>query len=203
MAMASLLLSAILFTPSPPAAGADREPGAGTAAPEVAAAAAPRTRWYGWQLLVSDIVFVGVIADAKDTKVTESAIGFAGLALGAPILHLANGNRRMGLASLLVRSLASGVVFAAVQSARDSGASDGAGSTYERTLILGVLGVAATLGGLIYVLIDDCALARVPVRAGDGSAPGGGPAARAPARSVVPIVFAGPRAGGAGVVALF
>jgi hypothetical protein len=200
MALASLLLSAVLLTASPRAAGADLGP---AAAPAAAATEPPRQRWYGWQLLLSDIVFIGVIADAKDTKVTESAIGFAGLSLGAPILHFANGNPRVGFTSLLLRTLASGITFAAVRVVSEPVPSDRTSSDYGNTLVVGLLGIAATLGGLTYILIDDCALARVPVRTSGDSAPGAGHASRGRELSVVPTLFAGPRAGGVGLVALF
>src|SRR5947209_8179530 len=77
-------------TPAPPVPGVSLEP------------PAPR-RWYGWELMLSDAAFVTLAS--RYGRSGPAVLGAViGITLGTPLLHVANGNGRAGMRSIVVRS---------------------------------------------------------------------------------------------------
>jgi hypothetical protein len=70
--------------------------------PQVSAAPAlPARRWYGWQLVASDLTFVTIGSLARRGQ--GATVATAGLALGAPLLHVANGDWKAAIGSAIMR----------------------------------------------------------------------------------------------------
>src|SRR5688572_16172485 len=57
------------------------------------------TRWYGWQILLADAVFLGT------TFAARSPVPLLGTVVSGPVIHAANGNWATGLASLGARTV--------------------------------------------------------------------------------------------------
>lgn len=121
-------------------------------------------RWYGWQLLLADLGSLVLIMDMKGS--VGAGVGVGGLVLGAPALHFINHNYGTGVASLAVRggvalmvaSLANGTQRACPMN--DSGC--GVEHFGDEILAAGVA-FGLLLGGVVYMIVDDTALARVTV----------------------------------------
>jgi hypothetical protein len=124
-------------------------------------------RWYGWQLLLSDITFM-TLAVATVQSGPGLVASTLGLTLGAPALHFANGNRVGGLTSLGVRVGTFGLAIAlAVATSNGASCHD---DRCKQTLDDLRPSIVLLSAGLIFIAIDDIALARVA--AGDAESPG-------------------------------
>jgi hypothetical protein len=66
-----------------------------------AASEPPKKRWYGWQLVISDLTFVTIGSLARRGQ--GATIATAGLIAGAPLLHVANGDWKIAIGSVFVR----------------------------------------------------------------------------------------------------
>jgi len=177
--------------------------------PVVVATARPRHHWYGWQLLISDALFVGIAATANDHSPALSAAGFGGLALAAPLLHVANGNSKNAIISVLVRSLAAALMYSVMNGSWDWSRSH-QNSDSELNLpdggeVLSVLVVtAAVIAGGAFVVVDDSIRARKLVHPDDASPSAGAASPPAkPAAVVAPTVFLQRQGGGIGLAAAF
>jgi hypothetical protein len=174
-----ILLAAILLGPA--AARADE-----AAVPE------PEGRWYGWQLALSDALFLLVAGDGRvsDPELpTGSAgykLGLAGVIVGAPTIHYLHGNRQRAIVGLIVRGLT--VPLWALAQNSDSGEHPDDGDFF----IVG-LGIGAAGAAIVFAVIDDIWYARAPAPA------------PAPARTtaVAPTWFMNRGGGGLGVVGVF
>jgi hypothetical protein len=117
------------------------------------------TRWYGWELLLSDAAFVTV---AWQSGWSGGGLmgGLIGVTLGTPLLHVANGNGRAGMRSIIVRSatwLAAGAaVFASEAFPSTSCHGDVCSTGPDPTVPLAIL-----VAGAAFALVDDTALATV------------------------------------------
>jgi hypothetical protein len=166
---------------SPPAADNYRTP----APPPVIYVYPPEAtevRWYGWQLVLADAGSLFLMVEGGTPGLV---VGMGGLVLGAPALHFANHNYGTGAASLAVRG---GVVLLIAGIASDKPppcpmsdplcpVGHAGGAFVDAGIAIGLL-----LGGMVFVVVDDLALARVTVP-------------RRPAPGLAP--FVAPRAGGA------
>ena len=176
-------------TPRPAGSPAVSEPAAGTAQLEdTPITATPRKRWYGWELLLSDVAFLTLAAqEPHSTPLLWTAV--VGLTLGTPALHFANGNRLMGAVSAGVR-----LSIVGITSALASRGSDCHDDVCKDTVRDIVLPASALIAGLLFMIVDDTALARVtePAR---GASAGPMTSRRPPRRVFVPVVA--PTTGGA------
>lgn len=157
-------------------------------------AAAPESeakgRWYGWELALSDALFLAVATDGNTPHpklpmgTAGYPIGLAGVIVGAPVLHHLHGNAGRARVGLLVRGITV-PLFALGQRAlvRQSDAVDGG------VYLLGGLGFAAAGVAVVFAFVDDIWYARSP----------------APVRGVAlaPTWFAGRDAGGVGLLGIF
>ncbi len=121
-----------------------------------------RLRWYGWQLLLSDAAFLALATQSNSSP----ALGYtalAGIGLGAPALHLANGNRTVAVVSLGARAATFALVRATAP-ANDTAQNcstgkgpclDGNGDQLEISTLV------ALAAGLAFIIVDDTVLARV------------------------------------------
>jgi hypothetical protein len=137
-----------------------------------AASEPPKKRWYGWQLVISDLTFVTIGSLARRGQ--GATIATAGLIAGAPLLHVANGDWKIAIGSVFVRgalvSLAGalGNTWAwrdspppcdSVPEVCDGDVLSDAAHGLEKLLGLALLGT--------FIAIDDGVLTRT----GDGSTP--------------------------------
>jgi len=191
--------------PSMPAPVADDAP---TVTPESAGSplaspppTAPREkgRWYGWELILSDTLFLLVANDRGHETALGSAglpIGLVGIVAAPPALHLIHGNTRRAAFGLLVRGVTVGLYSAAILSANDSSSTctgDGCGPDInEGDIILLGMTLVALGGAITYVFIDDFFFSRVPVAAPPR-----------PRATVVPTAYVRPGGGGLGLVGTF
>jgi hypothetical protein len=175
-------LSAPAVSPPPPAE-APREKG----------------RWYGWELILSDTLFLLLANDRGQ----ETSLGSAGLPIGLvgivavpPALHLIHGNPRRAGFGLLVRGVTVGLYAAAVLSASDSSApcpGDAACVDIDSgDIVLLGLTLIALGGAITYVFIDDFFFSRVPAAVPPR-----------PRATVVPTAYLRPGGGGLGLVGVF
>ncbi|MEZ4365592.1 MAG: hypothetical protein R2939_04810 [Kofleriaceae bacterium] len=67
--------------------------------------------WYGWQLMITDIGAITVAAAGASTNKNPGAVvgGAAAYVLSGPLIHLAHGEGRDALTSLLLRTVPAGV----------------------------------------------------------------------------------------------
>ena len=165
------------------------------------AATAPREkgRWYGWELILSDTLFLLVANDRGHETALGSAglpIGLVGIVAAPPALHLIHGNTRRAAFGLLVRGVTVGLYSAAILSANDSSSTctgDGCGPDInEGDIILLGMTLVALGGAITYVFIDDFFFSRVPVAAPPR-----------PRATVVPTAYVRPGGGGLGLVGTF
>ena len=174
-----VFLAALLL--APPAARADD-----SGAPE----SEPRGRWYGWELMLSDALFLMVATDGNaphpELPIGSAGypIGLAGVIVGAPALHYLHGNPGRARVGLVVRGITV-PLFALAQRTldRQSDAVDAG------VFVLGGLGFAAAGVAVVFALIDDIWYARAP--------------APPPRVAVAPTWFAGRGGGGVGLLGLF
>lgn len=154
-------------------------------------AEAPRGRWYGWELALSDALFLMVATDGNNSN-PELPIGSAGYPLGlagviggAPALHYLHGNPHRAGVGLLVRGLTV-PLFALAQTTlnRPSESGPDAGDFF-----LAALGVAAAATAVVFAFIDDIWYARAP--------------APARATALAPTWFVNRSGGGVGLVGVF
>lgn len=121
-------------------------------------------RWYGWELLLSDLGSLVVMG--KIGGPLGIGIGAAGLVLGAPALHLANHNYGGAAASLAVRGGVALVIAGLASSQPPPCPQNDLGCSADNVggALIGV-GIAAgiLLGGMVYAIVDDTVLARVAV----------------------------------------
>jgi hypothetical protein len=173
-----ILLGAILLGPA--AARADE----GTVL-------APEGRWYGWELALSDAVFLLVATDGNTPNpelpigAAGYPVGLAGLVVGAPALHYLHGNSHRARVGLLVRGLTV-PLWALVQTTL-SGQSDNGPSGGD--FLLAGLGVAAAATAVVFAFIDDIWYARAP--------------APAHTTALAPTWFMNRAGGGIGLVGVF
>jgi hypothetical protein len=167
--------------------------------PAVPGAPQEKGRWYGWELILGDALFLLLANDrGHETALGAAAlpIGLAGIVAVPPALHLIHGNPRRTGWGLLVRGVTVGLYTATVLSARESsntcpGDAPCTGITDGDIVLLGMTFIA--LGGAItYVFIDDFFFSRVPVAA----------LAR-PRTTVAPTAYLRPGGGGLGLVGTF
>jgi hypothetical protein len=174
-----VMVALLVAAPAPAHAGPDERPvtaspAASASVSESAAGAAPpgeQGRWYGWELILSDALFLMLAADGNNANPESGLgsaglpIGLAGLALVPPALHVVHGNPRRAAFGFLVRSVAVGLWGVAVLSDKDSGSCNGqdscAGISSGDVALVG-MAVAAALGAGIYVFIDDFWYSRTP-----------------------------------------
>ncbi len=168
--------------------------------PPPAAPSAPREkgRWYGWELILSDTLFLLLANDrGQETRFGAAGlpIGLVGIVAVPPALHLIHGNPRRAGFGLLVRGVTVGLYAAAVLSSSDSSTpcpGDAACVNIDSgdIVLLGMTLIA--LGGAItYVFIDDFFFSRVPA------------APPRPRATVVPTAYLRPGGGGLGLVGTF
>lgn len=119
-------------------------------------------RWYGWQLLLADLGSYALIMVKSPPAV---GIGIGGLVLGAPVLHAANHNYGTAVASFAVRGGVALLVAALLSDPPPCPMGD-TGCSVDRLggELIG-LGLAAGLlvGGMVFAIVDDTALAHVKV----------------------------------------
>ena len=171
------------------------------ASPPPSAPTAPREkgRWYGWELILSDTLFLLVANDRGHETALGSAglpIGLVGIVAAPPAFHLIHGNKRRAAFGLLVRGVTVGLYSAAILSANDSSstcAGDGCGPDInDGDIILLGMTLVALGGAITYVFIDDFFFSRVPVAAPPR-----------PRATVVPTAYLRPGGGGLGLVGTF
>jgi hypothetical protein len=117
------------------------------------------TRWYGWELVLSDATFATLA-----WRSGWSGGGLIGSAVGAtlvtPLLHVLNGNGTGGMRSIIVRSstwlVALGAALAQTATASSDCASDSCAAP-RPTIAVGIL-----VAGAVFALIDDTVLATGP-----------------------------------------
>ncbi len=120
----------------------------------------PRSRWYGWQTLITDGASLAMLmggASANDSAGTWVALSGLTYALGGPIVHWAHGNGGKGAASLGLRlglPVGLGLLGYACGSAISGGKDYGAA-------VFGALGFV--VGFPAAMAIDSAALAREDV----------------------------------------
>jgi hypothetical protein len=124
---------------------------------------ATEVRWYGWQLLLADAGSLFLMATGSAPGIVT---GIGGMVLAAPALHFANHNYGTGAASLAVRG---GVVLLVAMIAASEPPPCKmddplcpAGHVGDAFIDVGVA-AGLLLGGMIFVVVDDLALARVTV----------------------------------------
>jgi hypothetical protein len=173
-----ILLAAVLLRP------------AGVRADETGAPAA-EGRWYGWELALSDALFLMVATDGHnaDPELPLGSagypVGLAGLIGGAPAIHYLHGNPRRARVGLVVRGITV-PLFALAQTSLSGSSTNGPdGGDYA----LAALGTAAAVTAVVFALIDDIGYARAP----------------APARetALAPTWFVGHGGAGVGLLGLF
>jgi hypothetical protein len=132
----------------------------------VATTSAPtQVRWYGWESLLTDALSMTLVLNGNLPAAARVA-GGAGLVLGVPVVHLANGDRGSAIASLAVRG---GVVLLASLIAGSTQPSCATGDpvceTGRTVDTIGNAGIAVglLLGGLVFAVVDDTVLSRVDV----------------------------------------
>jgi len=159
--------------PAPPAPAPVLAPGP-TPSPAVAFAPVPGlsferpapTRWYGWELMLSDAAFV-TLAWRSGWDGGGLIGGLIGVTLGTPLLHLANGNGRAGMRSIVVRSAtwltAGAALLASAAFASTECHGDSCVTGPDPTVPLAIL-----VAGAVFVLVDETALATVRVEPDPG-----------------------------------
>ena len=199
----SLVLAAVLLVPVRAFATADgAAAGAAVAAPAPLDPPAPG-RWYGWELMVSDAVFLLMANDGRISNPElglgnhQFALGLGGLVLGAPALHLIHGNRRRAAIGLGVRAVIIGLYAAADASLRTggnaSGGGDNGGGAFDSgDVVMGALLFGTIVGGLAFAFVDDVWHARVTTDA-----------PTSPQAMLAPTFFLNRRSGGLGLMATF
>ena len=192
--------------PSMPAPVADDAP---TVTPESAGSplaspppTAPREkgRWYGWELILSDTLFLLVANDRGHETALGSAglpIGLVGIVAAPPALHLIHGNNRRAAFGLLVRGVTVGLYAASVLSSNESSNTPCPGDAAcvnidSGDVVLLGLTLIAVGGAITYVFIDDFFFSRVPVAAPPR-----------PRATVVPTAYLRPGGGGLGLIGTF
>jgi hypothetical protein len=145
------------------------------------AAPAPRTQWYGWQMLAVDLAGLagGAIAVGSDRRTRDGdeihpalgmwAIGFTVGLIGAPIVHFAHGRVGIGFLSLGLRLLVGPLIGVLPGLAGYCAATAGADDCAAHGAQWGLLG-----GALVASLFDALVLGYEPADADDGAeyAPG-------------------------------
>ena len=153
LAGALVLVPALLAAPALRAQERELELDLGREAP-------PAPRWYGSQLMVSDLAAISLIAAAVainngPAPVVLGSLGAATFLLVPPLLHLAHGSRHDAGVSFLIRAvppllgLAAGVLVA-----RNQDCSEGCSA-----LVLPVVGLAGSAFGMV---VDWAALSTEP-----------------------------------------
>jgi hypothetical protein len=165
--------------------------------PAVAEAPVENGRWYGWELIVSDTLFL-MLADDRghETGLGKYGLplGLLGVAVGAPALHWIHGNRRRAGFGLLVRGLTVTLFEAAVLSGGGGGqcSGDSCGGPDSGDFVLVGLAFVSIAGAVAYAFIDDFWFSNVPVQA-----------APRPRGAIVPTAYVRPGGGGLGLVGAF
>lgn len=191
--------TAAAATPLPPLPPPPPRPTPGTAQ-----ASREKGRWYGWELIVSDTLFLILAGDGANQR-PEFGLGSAGLTVGLlgivvvpPALHFIHGNPRRAGFGLLVRGLTIGLWTAAFILPRGGGNScngqDGCVGIDigADDVVLFGLAVAAVGGAITYAFIDDFWFSRVPE-----------PPSSSPPATVVPMFYPRPGGGGLSLVGTF
>jgi hypothetical protein len=125
----------------------------------------PKTRWYGWQTLITDGTSIAMLVGGAGTKEPGTWIALSGLtyALGGPIVHWAHGNGGKGAASLGLRlGLPVGLGFVGY----GLGSAMSGGSGYGGAIMAGL---GFVLGFPAAIAIDSAALAREDVEDDEGA----------------------------------
>jgi len=206
---AALIAAAPSVTYAAPASHADgasdalpaMPPPAG-APPPVAPASTPREkgRWYGWELILSDTLFLLLADDRGHETGLGSAglpIALVGLAAAPPALHLIHGNARRAGFGLLVRGVTVGLYAATVLTQQQgsnscNGQDGGCVDISDSDIAMFGLTLIALGGAITYVIIDDFFFSRVPVAAPPQ-----------PRATVVPTAYLRPGGGGLGLAGTF
>ncbi len=124
-------------------------------------------RWYGWQLVLAD---VSCLAIGHELQPSPGAVAATvGLVMAAPVIHFANGDWKLGIASVAVRGalMAAAIHYGANWSWTSSSVKDPCGPGFvetcedafhdqDRTRQLGLL--AVILAGAAAIVVDDAVL---------------------------------------------
>jgi len=171
------------------------------AAPPVAVPArvepAPAGRWYGWEPMLTDAVFLLVANDGRSEAPElglgshQFALGLGALALGAPALHFVHGNKRRAVIGLAARAGIVGIFAFADDALRTSSGSANV-DIGSGELVMGVLVFGAVIGGAVFAFVDDIWHARLPPTSSTKQAV-----------AIVPTCFVKPHVGGIGLLATF
>jgi hypothetical protein len=165
--------------------------GPAEASAEESGAPEPEGRWYGWELALSDALFLMVATDGHnaDPELPLGSVGYpvglAGVVGGAPALHYLHGNPQRARVGLLVRGLTV-PLFALAQTSLSGQSMNGPDSG---DYVLAALGSAAALTAAVFALVDDVWYARAP--------------APARATAMAPTWFVGRGGGGVGLLGVF
>ncbi len=142
--------------PTPPATVRSHRDAELAQPPAVAREPSVLQRWYGWQLLLTDLASLTLGFEGKTgVPAVGATIGFT---LAAPALHFAHGNRIRAGVSLLVRASVLGIAAAYGASWNADKSSSCHDDSCKQTLDDVLPGVLAVLGGAAFVVIDDTAL---------------------------------------------
>ncbi|HEY4187996.1 MAG TPA: hypothetical protein VGP07_23170 [Polyangia bacterium] len=160
------------------AAPASEPPGPAAPGPsgsDPAAASVGQGRWYGWELFLSDVLFLAIAADGSNQH-TESGLGSAGLPIGLlglvlvpPAIHYVHGNPRRAVVGGIVRGVTASLWGAVLSSENTQGgpSCDGEGHCpgliEDSDIALIGLATAALIGTVVFVAIDDLFFARAAV----------------------------------------
>jgi hypothetical protein len=134
-----------------PCALAD-DSGGGAPSPSPASASPPpqamSTKWYGGQIVASDVLSVLVIATGAGFRsVQTGGVGFGIYALGGPLIHGAHGRVGTAFASLALR--AGGLVGGAILGGLIGTAAGGCGAASDDDSPISCKDAGALFGGLV------------------------------------------------------
>jgi len=170
---------------------------------------APREkgRWYGWELILSDTLFLLIAGDGANQR-PESGLGSAGFTVGLlgvavvpSALHFVHGNRRRAGIGLLVRGGVVAFVASVWAASNDSTSTSSSCAGMDHCsgididggdLVLGGLALVALGGGITYAVSEYFWRSRVPVAAPPR-----------PRATVIPTATLHPGGGGLGLLGTF
>jgi hypothetical protein len=152
-------------TPAPTADPSAAKTVPSAAAPSVADftksphSSAPKTRWYGWQIIPIDAAALGVIAVAlalgEDAVPAPAVIALGAYAVGGPIVHLVHGRPLIALGSFGLR-VGMPAVGALVGSAGENCKDDKCTGGWPTA-------VGGLVGAITAMSLDAALLAHVPI----------------------------------------
>ena len=137
-------------------------------------------RWYGWELILSDTLFLLIAGDGANERPesglgsTGFTVGLLGVAVVPSALHFVHGNRRRAGIGLLVRGGVVAFVASVWAASSDSTSTSSSCAGMDHCsgididggdLVLGGLALVALGGGITYAVSEYFWLSRVPVAA--------------------------------------